>query len=72
MLAVLFLCLVPLALSQTATTGELRGTVKDVSGALIPNAAITVTNLVRLTDILPQNGIHASFEILSVRITAPP
>jgi hypothetical protein len=44
MLAAMFLCVVPLALSQTATTGELRGTVKDVSGALIPNAAITVTN----------------------------
>lgn len=32
------------AFGQTATTGEMRGTVRDVSGALIPNAQIAVTN----------------------------
>jgi hypothetical protein len=43
-LAAAFLCLAPLAFAQTATTGELQGTVKDLSGARIPSAEIVVTN----------------------------
>lgn len=37
--------LVPTLLSQTATTGALLGTVKDSSGAVVPGATVTVTNL---------------------------
>jgi hypothetical protein len=42
-LAVLLGCL-PLAGAQTSTTGDLRGTVLDTTGAVIPGAPITVTN----------------------------
>ena len=43
-LLALLLCIAPSAFGQTATTGDLKGTVRDVSGALIPNADVTVTN----------------------------
>jgi hypothetical protein len=37
--------LTPAALGQSATTGALTGTVKDTSGAVVPNAMVTVTSL---------------------------
>jgi hypothetical protein len=40
----LLLIATPGVFAQTATTGDLRGTVRDISGALIPNAEIIVTN----------------------------
>jgi hypothetical protein len=43
-LALTIACFTAEAHSQTATTGDLRGTVKDLSGALIPKAEIIVTN----------------------------
>ena len=39
------LLIVPMVLGQTAGTGALRGTVTDQSGAVVPNATITATNL---------------------------
>ena len=36
---------VPATYSQTSTTGALAGTVKDSSGAAVPNATVTVTNI---------------------------
>jgi len=45
--AVLFLCaalLVPSLFSQTSATGALTGTLKDSSGAVVPNATVTITN----------------------------
>src|ERR1035441_9919459 len=42
-LSVMFLLLgVPAAHSQTATTGDIVGTVSDASGAVVPNAKVTV------------------------------
>ena len=38
------LCCIPFAVAQTSTTGDLRGTVVDTTGAVIPGAPITVTN----------------------------
>ena len=35
----------PLLMAQTASTGALTGTVRDASGALIPNATVTATSL---------------------------
>ena len=39
------LCLASGALAQTATTGVLQGTIRDTAGALIPEAAVMVTNV---------------------------
>src|SRR5271165_966591 len=41
----LFVLLAPSLLAQTPTTGALTGTVKDSSGAVVPNATVTVINL---------------------------
>ena len=43
--ASLSLGLSPALLSQTAATGALTGTLKDSSGAVVPNATVTATNL---------------------------
>ena len=42
---VALLLLAPLAFSQTSSTGALTGTVKDSSGAVVPNATVTAINL---------------------------
>ena len=41
----LFIVFAPSMMAQTASTGALTGTVKDPSGAVIPNATITATSL---------------------------
>ena len=43
-LLALFL-LAPLAFSQTSSTGALTGTLKDSSGAVVPNATVTATSI---------------------------
>ncbi len=43
-LLVFVVCL-PSLMAQTAATGALQGTVTDASGAVIPNATVTLTNL---------------------------
>jgi hypothetical protein len=43
LLAVLLLA--PLAFSQTSATGALTGTLKDSSGAVVPNATVTATSI---------------------------
>jgi hypothetical protein len=40
----MLLVLVPSLMAQTAATGALQGTVTDASGAVIPNASVTLTN----------------------------
>ncbi len=44
-LASLSLALAPGLLGQTATTGALAGTLKDSSGAVLPNATVTATSV---------------------------
>ena len=44
LLLVLCVCAVSQALCQTAGTGALTGTVKDPSGAVVPNATVTATS----------------------------
>jgi hypothetical protein len=44
-LAVFCLAVTPLVFGQTSGTGALSGTVKDASGAVVPNATVTVTAL---------------------------
>jgi hypothetical protein len=41
----LLICLAGPAFSQSRNTGEIRGTVTDPSGAAVPNATVTVTNV---------------------------
>ncbi len=41
----LFIVFVPSMMAQTASTGALTGTVKDSSGAVIPNTTVTATSL---------------------------
>src|SRR6266853_3889582 len=36
--------LAPSAMAQTASTGSLSGTVTDASGAVVPNATVTITS----------------------------
>ncbi len=44
LLAATVLCVIPVAWSQTATTGVLRGTITDPSGGVIPNADVQATS----------------------------
>lgn len=68
--------MLPSAFSQTASTGALTGTVKDSSGAVVPNATVTATSVdtgqarVTATDVdgtykfglLPPGGYRLRFE----------
>src|SRR5580700_5653592 len=50
-----------MARAQSSSTGEIRGTVTDPSGAVIPSAAVSVLNLntgVRKTFTTNKNGIY--------------
>src|SRR5437763_12736786 len=40
-----FLTCAPSLIAQTASTGALTGTITDPSGAVVPNATVTATNL---------------------------
>ena len=40
----IFIASIPLVIAQTASTGALSGTIKDTSGAVIPNATVTITS----------------------------
>ena len=44
-LALLFLMSAPILFSQTASTGGVDGTLKDSSGAVVPNATVTATSI---------------------------
>ncbi|HXW57316.1 MAG TPA: TonB-dependent receptor [Candidatus Cybelea sp.] len=53
----LVLCLAGPALSQNRNTGEIRGTVTDASGAVLPGATVTVANIdTGVTKIFVTNG----------------
>src|ERR1700761_1286856 len=45
LLAVVAFLLIPLAFSQTLTTGDVVGIVTDTSGAVVPAAKITLTSV---------------------------
>jgi hypothetical protein len=53
----------PMAFAQTATTGDLRGTVRDVSSALIPNADITVTNQATGETRMVKSGADGTYSV---------
>ena len=41
---ILLILAAPFALGQTSTSGAIRGTLTDPTGAVIPNAIVTVTS----------------------------
>ena len=42
---ILSMALTPVVFGQSATTGALTGTIKDSSGAVVPNASVTATSI---------------------------
>jgi hypothetical protein len=45
LLTLLALCLAPSAALGQAATGQITGTIEDAAGAVVPGAAVTVTNI---------------------------
>lgn len=56
----LVLFLAPSALGQERT-GDLEGTVKDTTGAVVPNVAVTITNAATSTDATTTTGVSTGF-----------
>jgi Carboxypeptidase regulatory-like domain len=50
------------AVAQTATKGEIRGTVTDASGAMVPRAQIVISNAAGFSRKL-KSGAKGSFEV---------
>jgi len=66
-LLVTSLALVPAAFAQFET-GSIIGTVKDASGALVPNAAVTVTNTANGTVSNRMTNAEGNFEVPGLRV----
>jgi hypothetical protein len=59
---VLFLLAAPALLVAQSTFGSILGTVTDSSGAVIPNAKVTITNLAENTSITLQTDAQGNYE----------
>src|SRR5919198_65781 len=69
LLALLAACLAPFALfSQIGTEGSFFGTVTDATGAVVPNAEVTVTNIGTKFNRTVMTGQEGNFDILSLPI----
>jgi outer membrane receptor protein involved in Fe transport len=55
-----------IALGQNANTGEIRGTVSDSSGAVVPGVAVTITNLETGTSISLTTNSDGIYDAASV------
>jgi hypothetical protein len=58
----LFAFFIPLVIAQTASTGALSGTIKDTSGAVIPNATVTITSADSGQKRTAQTGTDGSYK----------
>ena len=58
----LFLLAAPALLVAQSTFGSILGTVTDSSGAVIPNAKVTITNLAENTSITLQTDAQGNYE----------
>jgi hypothetical protein len=69
LLALFAACLVPFAmLSQIGTEGSFFGTVTDATGAVVPNAGVTVTNIDTKFTRMVTTSQDGNFDILSLPI----
>ena len=66
--ALFALALTPFATGQGITTGTIKGTVVDVSGAVVQNAQITATNNAQGTQLNATSGAEGLFSIYAVPI----
>jgi outer membrane receptor protein involved in Fe transport len=55
-----------IALGQNANTGEIRGTVSDSSGAVVPGVAVTITNLETGTNIRLTTNSDGIYDAVAV------
>ena len=68
-IATLFvLILAPFAIGQGITTGTMKGTVLDPSGAVVPNAQLTATSNAQGTQLQTTSGADGSFSFHAVPI----
>src|ERR1700749_461427 len=66
--ALLAFAFTPFATGQGITTGTIKGTVMDASGAVVANAQVTTTNDTQGTQLTTTSGTEGLFSLYAVPI----